>query len=124
MDYLSYGIPKGMYQAHIERGRNQGNSGSDAINFATFGITETIRGALSPEDALSPEHWSNIISVVGITEGASSFSKPKPTQKLPVKEIAHAGPKIINEKTDSPQLSNPKPNKKLEIEGRLKLKTF
>ncbi|WP_025720824.1 deaminase domain-containing protein [Paenibacillus sp. 1-18] len=115
LDYLSYGIPKGIYQAYMERGRNQGNSGSDAINFATFGITETIRGALTPKAPLSAEHWSNIIGVVGITEGAGSFFKPKPTLKLPVKEPIHAGPKIINEKTEPPQLPNLKPNK--EIEG-------
>ncbi|KAF6659464.1 contractile injection system protein, VgrG/Pvc8 family [Paenibacillus polymyxa] len=112
LDYLSYGIPKGIYQAYMERARNQGNSGSDAINFATFGITETIRGALTPKDPLSAEHWSNIIGLVGIVEGTGSFSKPKPTLKLPVKEPIHAGPKI---KTEPPQPPNLKPNK--EIEG-------
>ncbi|WP_149093792.1 deaminase domain-containing protein [Paenibacillus terrae] len=117
LDYLSYGIPKGLYQAYMERARNQGKSGSDAINFATFGVTEAIRGALTPEDPLSPDHWSNIISVAAITEGASSFFKPKTILNSPVKEPVHAGPKIINEKTESPQLSNPKPNKDTGIEG-------
>ncbi|AET59191.1 hypothetical protein HPL003_12170 [Paenibacillus terrae HPL-003] len=117
LDYLSYGIPKGLYQAYMERARNQGKSGSDAINFATFGVTEAIRGALTPEDPLSPDHWSNIISVAGIVEGVGSFFKPKPTLKLPAKEPVHSGPRIINEKTESPQLSNPKPNKEIEIKG-------
>ncbi|ALP36006.1 hypothetical protein ASL14_07310 [Paenibacillus sp. IHB B 3084] len=117
LDYLSYGIPKGLYQAYMERARNQGKSGSNAINFATFGVTEAIRGALTPEDPLSPDHWSNIISVAAITEGASSFFKPKTILNSPVKEPVHAGPKIINEKTESPQLSNPKPNKDTGIEG-------
>ncbi|MFK4439704.1 deaminase domain-containing protein [Paenibacillus sp. RC21] len=121
LDYLSYGIPKGLYQAYMERARNQGKSGSDAINFATFGITETIRGALTPKDPLSAEHWSNIIGVVGITEGASSFFKPKPTLKLSGKDPVHPGPKIISEKTEAPQLSNPKPNKEIEGTGENRL---
>ncbi|MBU9705467.1 hypothetical protein KSP24_00810 [Paenibacillus sp. AK121] len=117
LDYLSYGIPKGIYQAYMERARNQGNSGSDAINFATFGITETIRGALTPKDPLSAEHWSNIIGLVGIIEGTGSFFKPKPTLKSPVKEPIHAGPKIINGKTEPPQSPNLKLNKGKEIGG-------
>ncbi|MFK4302618.1 phage baseplate assembly protein gpV [Paenibacillus sp. RC254] len=117
LDYWSFGIPKGLYQAYMERARNQGNSGSDAINFGTFGITEAIRGAVTPEDPLSPDHWSNIISVAAIVEGAGSFFKPKTILNSPVKEPVHPGPKIINEKTESPQLSNLKPNKEIEIEG-------
>ncbi|OMF43398.1 contractile injection system protein, VgrG/Pvc8 family [Paenibacillus peoriae] len=117
LDYWSFGIPKGLYQAYMERGRNQGNSGSDAINFATFGITEAIRGAVTPEDPLSPDHLSNIISVAAIVEGAGSFFKPKTILNSPVKEPVHPGPKIINEKTEPPQPSNPKPNKDTGIEG-------
>ncbi|WP_348624434.1 deaminase domain-containing protein [Paenibacillus peoriae] len=117
LDYSSFGIPKGLYQAYMERARNQGNSGSDAINFATFGITEAIRGAVTPEDPLSPDHLSNIISVAGFLEGVGSFLKPKTILNSPVKEPVHPGPKIINEKTESPQLSTPKPNKDTRIEG-------
>ncbi|WP_430628146.1 deaminase domain-containing protein [Paenibacillus alvei] len=111
LDYWSFGIPKGLYQAYMERARNQGNSGSDAINFATFGITEAIRGAVTPEDPLSPDHLSNIISVAGFLEGVGSFLKPKTILNSPVKEPVHPGPKIINEKTESPRPSNSKPNK-------------
>ncbi len=120
LDYWSFGIPKGLYQAYMERARNQGNSGSDAINFATFGITEAIRGAVTPEDPLSPDHLSNIISVAGFLEGVGSFLKPKTILNSPVKEPVHPGPKIINEKTEPPQPSNPKPNKNTGIEGTQK----
>lgn len=116
LDYWSFGIPKGMYLSYVERANKAFDSPNDVANWLTLGIHGTIREAMFPKDAWSPEHWSNIISVAGIVEGAGSFFKLKPTLKLPGKEPVHSGPKIINEKTESPQLPNTKPNKEIEIE--------
>ncbi|MET3211329.1 UNVERIFIED_CONTAM: hypothetical protein ABIC26_004296 [Paenibacillus sp. PvR008] len=73
LDYWSFGIPKGMYLSYVERANKAFDSPNDVANWLTLGIHGTIREAMFPKDAWSPEHWSNIIGTIGIVEGACSF---------------------------------------------------
>ncbi len=61
LDYISYGIPKGMYQGYMERAAKQNDSWNDMLNFGTFGVTGMIQGAFNPNNAWSKEHWANMI---------------------------------------------------------------
>ncbi|MBY7736396.1 WXG100 family type VII secretion target [Paenibacillus polymyxa] len=77
LDYMSYGIPKGMYQGYMERAAKQNDSWNDMLNFGTFGVTGMIQGAFNPNNAWSKEHWANIIGTAGLFGGVSSVIKPK-----------------------------------------------
>ncbi|MDN4086178.1 WXG100 family type VII secretion target [Paenibacillus polymyxa] len=77
LDYMSYGIPKGMYQGYMERAAKQNDSWNDMLNFGTFGVTGMIQGAFNPTNAWSKEHWANMIGTAGLFGGVSSVIKPK-----------------------------------------------
>jgi WXG100 family type VII secretion target len=77
LDYMSYGIPKGMYQGYMERAAKQNDSWNDMLNFGTFGVTGMIQGAFNPNNAWSKEHWANMIGTAGLFGGVSSVIKPK-----------------------------------------------
>ncbi|MGW9526792.1 WXG100 family type VII secretion target [Paenibacillus terrae] len=77
LDYMSYGIPKGMYQGYMERAAKQNDSWNDMLNFGTFGVTGMIQGTFNPNDAWSKEHWANMIGTAGMVGGVSSIIKPK-----------------------------------------------
>ncbi|WP_025696820.1 deaminase domain-containing protein, partial [Paenibacillus forsythiae] len=90
LNYVSLGIPKGMYLSYVERANKAFDSPNDTANWLTFGLHGTLREAMVPEDAWSPEHWSNIIGTVGFIEGTGSFFKPKPVLKNTVPKIKKA----------------------------------
>ncbi|MEK5406500.1 WXG100 family type VII secretion target [Paenibacillus sp. FSL W8-0439] len=80
MDYMTYGIPKGMYQGYMERAAKQNDSWNDMLNFGTFGVTGMIQGAFNPTNAWSKEHWANMIGTAGLMIGSTSTKaliKPK-----------------------------------------------
>ncbi|MCP3794702.1 WXG100 family type VII secretion target [Paenibacillus sp. CH40] len=85
LDYMSYGIPKGMYQGYMERAAKQNNSWNDMLNFGTFGVTGMIQGAFNPNNAWSKEHWANMIGTAGLFGGVSSVIKPKIGLKSSIK---------------------------------------
>ncbi|KEO76157.1 WXG100 family type VII secretion target [Paenibacillus polymyxa] len=85
LDYMSYGIPKGMYQGYMERAAKQNDSWNDMLNFGTFGVTGMIQGAFNPTNAWSKEHWANMIGTAGLFGGVSSVIKPKISLKSSVK---------------------------------------
>ncbi|WP_407944311.1 deaminase domain-containing protein [Paenibacillus durus] len=112
LDYLSLGIPKGMYLSYVERANKAFDSPNDTANWLTLGFHGTIREAMFPEDAWSPEHWSNIINTLGIIEGGSLFFNPKSLWKDTVPEIQTA---------ESSQALNSKPVKEAEGTGENRL---
>ncbi|NMP07901.1 WXG100 family type VII secretion target [Paenibacillus polymyxa] len=80
MDYMTYGIPKGMYQGYMERAAKQNDSWNDMLNFGTFGVTGMIQGAFNPTNAWSKEYWANMIGTAGLMIGSTSTKaliKPK-----------------------------------------------
>ncbi|MEC0236365.1 WXG100 family type VII secretion target [Paenibacillus kribbensis] len=77
LDYMTYGIPKGMYQGYMERAAKQNDSWNDMLNFGTFGVTGMIQGAFNPTNAWSKEHMANLIGTAGLFGGVSSLIKPK-----------------------------------------------
>ncbi|OMF51010.1 WXG100 family type VII secretion target [Paenibacillus peoriae] len=85
LDYMSYGIPKGMYQGYMERAAKQNDSWNDMLNFGTFGVTGMIQGAFNPNNAWSKEHWANMIGTAGLFGGISSVIKPKIGLKSSIK---------------------------------------
>ncbi|EHS57481.1 hypothetical protein WG8_2437 [Paenibacillus sp. Aloe-11] len=66
LDYMTYGIPKGMYQGYMERAAKQNDSWNDMLNFGTFGVTGMIQGAFNPTNAWSKEHMANLIGTAGL----------------------------------------------------------
>ncbi|MCV9952175.1 hypothetical protein OIU26_23285 [Paenibacillus sp. BT-177] len=80
MDYMTYGIPKGMYQGYMERAAKQNDSWNDMLNFGTFGVTGMIQGAFNPTNAWSKEHMANLFGTAGLMIGFTSTKaliKPK-----------------------------------------------
>nr|WP_240664158.1 hypothetical protein [Paenibacillus sp. M-152] len=80
MDYMTYGIPKGMYQGYMERAAKQNDSWNDMLNFGTFGVTGMIQGAFNPTNAWSKEHMANLFGTAGLMIGSTSTKaliKPK-----------------------------------------------
>ncbi|MDY7994309.1 WXG100 family type VII secretion target, partial [Paenibacillus polymyxa] len=85
LDYMSYGIPKGMYQGYMERAAKQNDSWNDMLNFGTFGVSGMIQGAFNPNNVWSKEHWANMIGTAGLFGGVSSVIKPKISLKSSIK---------------------------------------
>ncbi|WP_348625133.1 WXG100 family type VII secretion target [Paenibacillus peoriae] len=80
LDYMSYGIPKGMYQGYMERAAKQNDSWNDMLNFGTFGVSGMIQGAFNPTNAWSKEHMANLIGTAGLMIGSTTTKaliKPK-----------------------------------------------
>ncbi|MGM1022727.1 MAG: WXG100 family type VII secretion target [Bacillota bacterium] len=80
LDYMSYGIPKGMYQGYMERAAKQNDSWNDMLNFGTFGVSGMIQGAFNPTSAWSKEHMANLIGTAGLMIGSTTTKaliKPK-----------------------------------------------
>ncbi|WP_348622316.1 WXG100 family type VII secretion target [Paenibacillus polymyxa] len=80
LDYMSYGIPKGMYQGYMERAAKQNDSWNDMLNFGTFGVSGMIQGAFNPTNAWSKEHMANLIGTAGLMIGSTTtraLIKPK-----------------------------------------------
>ncbi len=80
MDYMTYGIPKGMYQGYMERAAKQNDSWNDMLSFGTFGVTSMIQGAFNPTNAWSKEHMANLFGTAGLMIGSTSIKsliKPK-----------------------------------------------
>ncbi|MFB5677558.1 WXG100 family type VII secretion target [Paenibacillus terreus] len=69
LDFASAGIPKGAYQAYVERANNMFNSPNDFFNAMTFGVHGTIRETIFPKNAWSTEHMANIIGTAGLVTG-------------------------------------------------------
>lgn len=77
LDFASASIPKGAYQAYVERANNMFNNPNDFVNGMTFGIHGTIREAMFPSNAWSTEH---IIGTAGLVTGGATtraFIKPR-----------------------------------------------
>ncbi|KYG92794.1 WXG100 family type VII secretion target [Paenibacillus jamilae] len=85
LDYMSYGIPKGMYQGYMERAAKQNDSWNDMLNFGTFGVSGMIQGAFNPNNVWSKEHWANMIGTAGLFGGVSSVIKSKISLKSSIK---------------------------------------
>ncbi|CAM3427784.1 MULTISPECIES: WXG100 family type VII secretion target [Paenibacillus] len=88
LDFASAGIPKGAYQAYVERANNMFDSPNDFLNGMTFGVHGTIREAIFPTNAWSTEHMANIIGTVGLVSGGmttKAIIKPKTVVESSVK---------------------------------------
>lgn len=80
LDWLTMGIPKGMYQGYVERADKMFDSPNDFANGITFGVHGTIREAIFPTNAWSKEHMANIFGTAAFVTsvgGASSFFRPR-----------------------------------------------
>ncbi|MEE4564944.1 WXG100 family type VII secretion target [Paenibacillus polymyxa] len=108
MDYMTYGIPKGMYQGYMERAAKQNDSWNDMLNFGTFGVTGMIQGAFNPTNAWSKEHWANMIGTAGLMIGSTSTKaliKPKNLLEGSVKyEGAKSTSNILKDSEQHPAL--------------------
>lgn len=81
LNYLTMGIPKGIYDGYAARGEKWNNSTYDFIDWLSSGLLsgvhQTVVGAVHPEEAYSKEHWLNSI---GLAAMLTSPVKMKPTK--------------------------------------------
>lgn len=81
LNYLTMGIPKGIYDGYVARGEKRNESTYDYIDWLSSGVLsgvhQTFVGAVNPEEAYSKEHWLNSI---GLAAMLTSPVKMKPTK--------------------------------------------
>ncbi|WP_334073545.1 MULTISPECIES: nucleic acid/nucleotide deaminase domain-containing protein [Paenibacillus] len=81
LNYLTMGIPKGIYDGYVARGEKRNESTYDYIDWLSSGLLsgvhQTFVGAVHPEEAYSKEHWLNSI---GLAAMLTSPVKMKPTK--------------------------------------------
>ncbi|WP_213507886.1 peptidoglycan-binding domain-containing protein [Paenibacillus faecis] len=81
LNYLTMGIPKGIYDGYVARGEKWNASTYDFIDWLSSGLLsgvhQTVVGAVHPEEAYSKEHWLNSI---GLAAMLTSPVKMKPTR--------------------------------------------
>ncbi|MEK4993103.1 WXG100 family type VII secretion target [Listeria sp. FSL L8-0308] len=105
LDYMSYGIPKGMYQGYMERAAKQNDSWNDMLNFGTFGVTGMIQGAFNPTNAWSKEHMANLIGTASLMIGSTTTKaliKPKNILEGSVKYEGAKSTNILKESEQHP----------------------
>ncbi|AOK92698.1 WXG100 family type VII secretion target [Paenibacillus polymyxa] len=105
LDYMSYGIPKGMYQGYMERAAKQNDSWNDMLNFGTFGVSGMIQGAFNPTNAWSKEHMANLIGTAGLMIGSTTTKaliKPKNILEGSVKYEGAKSTNILKESEQHP----------------------
>ncbi|GAB6990115.1 CdiA C-terminal domain-containing protein [Paenibacillus pini] len=72
LDYITSGIPKGVYQGYTDRAGKWLDSPNDFANYMTLGIHGMLRETMFPDDSWSSKHWSNIFGTAGLVIGSTS----------------------------------------------------
>lgn len=73
-NYITIGILDGVNSGAKDRYNQMFNSTEDFFNYATIGTTGMLKGAFSPEEQFSKEHWLNsfgvatsVLGIMGVT---------------------------------------------------------
>ncbi|MGF7048376.1 hypothetical protein J2T13_002884 [Paenibacillus sp. DS2015] len=67
LNYLTSGIPKGIYDAAFERAEKRKDSVFDYLDYLSIGFAGTVRGTFNPQEgALSKEHWMNSFGLASL----------------------------------------------------------
>ncbi|MEC0242868.1 WXG100 family type VII secretion target [Paenibacillus dokdonensis] len=91
LDYLSFGIPKALVTGYVDRADHWLDSPDAFVNHLSFGFYGTIKGAVEPEEAWSPEHWANMLGLTTVVAGGTSISEFVKSPKLMLEAAPKAG---------------------------------
>ncbi|AZK47332.1 polymorphic toxin type 50 domain-containing protein [Paenibacillus lentus] len=73
LNYISFGIPKGIYDGYAYRAENRNESAYTYIDWLSSGVLsgvyEPLVGAFNPDDPYSKEHWLDSASLVSMLLG-------------------------------------------------------
>jgi hypothetical protein len=77
LNYITMGIPKGMYDAAVERTEKRKDSRYDYADYISLGLAGTIKGVIDPEEgAYSAEHWMNSFGLASMIAGGNLIKQP------------------------------------------------
>ncbi|WP_052675829.1 contractile injection system protein, VgrG/Pvc8 family [Paenibacillus sp. IHBB 10380] len=96
LNYLTSGIPKGIYDAAAERTAKRNDSFLNYLDYLTIGlIVSPIKGTINPEGgAYSKEHWLSSFGLASTVVGGikvPTIMKPSTGVKLPNQKVTRPG---------------------------------
>lgn len=94
------------------------DSPSDFFNYATFGFTGMVQGAVNPKDPLSKEHWLDSFGVATSVLGVKGASTTKPTGVTSGKSTSSSSSSSSNSNKSTDEIGWSMPKGGGEINGR------